>query len=194
MIFQIENRFVLALFIFLAIGSSWGFYLIQQQHINKIKNYGHYPDSIAINVKSSNYDDMGILTQTVQAKKTLHYSDSQTTDFADIHIEVFNRQNNPPWLISAPSATVEDKGEVLKTYGLVNMQQAPYTDHFATWLQTHDVIIFTQKKYLTTAAPVHFVQAGLQINAIGAVYDYEKQILNLLNQVNVNYQPTTQTT
>ena len=69
--FQIENRFVLTLFILLAIVSSWGFYLMQQQHANKIKNYGHYPDSMAIELKSSNYDAMGFLTQTVQAKKAV---------------------------------------------------------------------------------------------------------------------------
>src|SRR3990167_7572198 len=150
--FQIENRFVLTLFILLAIVSSWGFYLMQQQHANKIKNYGHYPDSMAIELKSSNYDAMGFLTQTVQAKKALHYPDSQTTDFSDIHLEVFNRQNDPPWFISASSGTAENKGEVLKTYGLVHMQQAAYTDHFATSLDSSDVTIFTQKKYLTTAA------------------------------------------
>lgn len=184
---RLENRLVVLLLALLAGLSSLSIYYIQQ-HAEKDKDYGNYPDSMAFNIQLMNFDQSGALSQIIHSKQALHYPNSKQTDFTDVGIQILNQKNNPPWFISAPSATVNDQGNVVVMQGPVNMQQAAYPDHFATTLATHDVSIFTDKKYLTTEAPVEMLQTGLQIDALGAGYDYDHQILNLFHQTRVVYQ------
>lgn len=184
---QLGNRLVILLLALLAGLSSWGIYYIQQ-HAEKDKNYGNYPDSMAFNVQLMNFDQSGALSQIIHSKQALHYPNSKQTDFTDVHIQILSQKNNPSWFITAPSAAVNDQGNVVVMQGPVTMQQAAYPDHFATTLTTEDASIFTDKKYLTTEAPVHMLQTGLQIDAVGAGYDYDQQILNLFHQTHVIYQ------
>lgn len=184
-----ENRFVMVLFAILAVCSVWGLYFVQHRDQTN-KNYGHYPDSMGFNLKLINFDHSGFLTQIIYSKKALHDPINKTTDFTAVNIQLFNQQNNPPWLLSAPAATTDDKGEQVVEHGPVTLQQAAYANHFATTLTTRDVTIFSNQKYLITEAPVQLLQTGLQFDALGARYDYDHQILNLFHQVHTVYQTT----
>jgi LPS export ABC transporter protein LptC len=183
-----ENRFITLFLAILAVFSTWAVYFVEHRgQLNK--NYGHYPDSIGFNLKLSNFDQFGFLTQIIYSKKAVHDPLNKTTDFTDVTIQLFNQNNNPPWSLTAPAATVDDNGEKIIEHGLLTMQQASYARHYASTLMTRDVTLFAAQKYLYTAAPIKFLQTGLQLDARGARYDYNDHILTLYHQVHTIYQP-----
>lgn len=183
-----ENRLVVFILFILAAISALEFYNLQTES-NKGKSYGHYPDSIGENLILHRYDETGFLAEVATAKSATHFPDTKTTLFQDIHLQVFNHQGNPPWLISAPSGIAYGNGDKLEALGAVHMEQAAYQTHPASQIDTQDVTIFTDQKYMITQAPVLATQPGMIVHGIGAKYDYDKDILNLFNQVQVNYQP-----
>jgi len=183
-----ENRLVTLLLAILAIVSTWGVYFVEHR-AQANKNYGHYPDSMGFNLKLTNFDHSGFLTEIIYSKKALHDPINKTTDFTDVNMQLFSQQNNPPWLLNAPAATADDQGEKIFEHGVVTMRQAAYPGHYATTLLMRDVTIFANQKYLTTEAPLQLLQTGLQFDALGARYDYDQQILDLLHQVHTIYQP-----
>ena len=174
-----ENRLVLLFLLLLATLSSCELYFLHQSTW-KDKDYGHYPDSIGINLQMTRYDDSGFLSEFSTAKKATHYPDSKTTLFENIYLQIFNHQDNPPWIVTARSGIAYGKGEKL---------QAAYQNHPASQLDTQNVTIFTDQKYMTTQAPIFASQPGMQVHGVGAKYDYDKNVLNLFDQVQVNYNP-----
>jgi lipopolysaccharide export system protein LptC len=185
-----ENRITVFFLLLLAIVSSIEVYLLNTQGRKSTKGYGHYPDSIGYQLTLSRYDENGFLSNQITAQKAMHYPDTKTTVFTNAVLNIFNhQQDTPPWIAHAPSAVAYGRGERVDALGKVHMQREAFQDHPVMQIDTSDVTIFSDKKLLTTNAEVVGQQPGITVRGIGAKFDYEKNILDLLSQVQTVYIP-----
>ncbi len=186
---QFENRLVILFLLLFAVVSSIEVYFLFFHAPPNNKNYGHYPDSIGYNLQLSRFDPSGFLAEIIQSDKAFHYPDTKTTEFSPITVEVYSHQHRAPWVITANYGVAYGKGERIDILGAIHMEQAADTHNGASSLDTADASIFTDKKIISTEAPIIAMQPGLKIRGVGGIYDYKHNTLNILSQVHAYYQP-----
>ncbi|MCD6046421.1 MAG: hypothetical protein K0S08_68 [Gammaproteobacteria bacterium] len=184
-----ENRMTVFFLFLLVIVSSVEVYLLNTQGRKSAKGYGHYPDSVGYQLILSRYDEDGFLSNQIIAQKAIHYPDTKATVFTEAVLNIFNHQGTPPWIVHAPSAIAYGRGERVDALGKVHMQREAFQGHSLMQIDTSDVSIFSDKKLLTTNAEVVGQQPGVMVRGVGAKFDYEKNILDLLSQVQTEYIP-----
>lgn len=113
------------------------------------------------------------------------YNDS---DDSEIEKPVFNLlQADKQWLVSADSATINDKNETIKLNSNVVMQQQNIDP--ATTIRTQTLTIYTKTQIAKTRALVTVTQGNSQLKSNGMIFNNITSQLELTSNVNGYYLP-----
>lgn len=130
-------------------------------------------------------NDKGEPVYILNGTSLKRYNDS---DDSEIEKPVFHLlQADNQWLVSADSATINDKSETIKLNKNVVMQQQNIEP--ATTIRTQTLTIYTKTQIAKTRALVTVTQGNSQLKSNGMIFNNITSQLELTSNVNGYYLP-----
>lgn len=172
----------------LAVISGTGVYQWRLHHPLKVKLVGDYVDTIVEHLEVRRYDETGHLIQDLKSPYTEHYSLSRTTHFKQPVVLVYpTKAGRAVWQMTAGKGVLSrDKDRIDLSDG-VDMHEV--VNRGGKQLLTSELTWFNSKKIAVTDQAISATEPGVKVTAVGATFDQNSEVIQLLNQVTSTYQP-----
>lgn len=130
-------------------------------------------------------DDAGAPLYSINGKHLKRYNNSDDTEIQQPIFHLLQDKNQ--WVISADSATINDKRETVQLNNNVVMQQKNIEP--AVTIRTQNLLINTKTQIAQTSATVDITQGKSRLNSTGMVFNNLTSSLELSSKVNGYYLP-----
>jgi LPS export ABC transporter protein LptC len=145
----------------------------------------HYVELFMNEFEMTTMNEKGEPVYILNGTSLKRYNDSDDSQIEQPVFQLLQADNQ--WLVSADSATINDKNETIKLNNNVVMQQQNVDP--ATTIQTQMLTIYTKTQIAKTRALVTVTQGNSQLKSNGMVFNNITSQLELTSNVNGYYLP-----
>lgn len=147
----------------------------------------HDPDYVVENFAAARIGKDGQTTNTLAARKMLHYPDDDSTR---LEFPRFTHLGSAkaPMTITSRQALVSSNGENVYFIDDVVVTRAAYADKSALFMYTSYLHVIPDDHLARTDRPVRIVDANTTIHAVGLELNNETRVAKLLSNVRGSYQ------
>jgi lipopolysaccharide export system protein LptC len=146
------------------------------------------PDSYAVDLLVKQFDENGVLLQTLQTPKMVHYETRAITELSQPVVWRF-KPDAPPWRMQAENGIADHQQETLYLPGRVVIEREGKGDFAPYLIETEDLIYRSDNAYASTSEAVTILSGRQRLSAIGLrAWLTEPSRLKLLHQVRGYYE------
>jgi len=145
----------------------------------------HYVELFMNEFEMTTMNEKGEPVYILNGTSLKRYNDSDDSQIQQPVFQLLLADNQ--WLVSADSATINDKSEIIKLNGNVVMQQQNVEP--ATTIRTQTLTIHTKTQIAKTRALVTVTQGNSQLKSNGMIFNNITSQLELTSNVNGYYSP-----
>ncbi|OGT90874.1 MAG: LPS export ABC transporter periplasmic protein LptC [Gammaproteobacteria bacterium RIFOXYA12_FULL_61_12] len=161
------NLFLTLIFLAIAVFTWWLNSGETDGDTSRVTKEGHFPDFYLENVNGTEMDERGFPARNLSAQKMVHYADDKSTELLRPRMMVFEREDQPPWVIRSASGLMSGNGVDLLLQGEVKIDRESGEGVRPAHMTTRDLHINTETEFARTDQPVFAISLNDKIESVG---------------------------
>lgn len=145
------------------------------------------PDFFMTNAVYVKFDQDGHISNQFYTSKITHFTTQNNYIFDNPNMKIYNA-NEAPWNITATKGRSEWGKSKIYLWDNVRVTQTSGTNNADFDITTTALSVYPNIKYAETNEPITIMQSGSIAKAIGAKADFKAGVVNLLSNVECQYQ------
>jgi lipopolysaccharide export system protein LptC len=152
-------------------------------------NNANTPDFLINHAVYVQFDKNGNISNKFHTDKIIHFTDHNNYVFENPSIKLHN-PDEQPWSITANKGrSVEGKSKIY-LWDNVKVTQTSGENNPSFDISTEALTFYLDIKFAETNEPITVIQSGSVIKAMGAKANFKSGIVELLSDVECQYQPS----
>jgi lipopolysaccharide export system protein LptC len=150
-------------------------------------NATNTPDFFITNAVYIKFDQNGNISDQFYTGKIAHFTDHNNYIFDNPRIRIHN-PGEQPWNITADKGRSEGGKSKIYLWDNVKVTQVASQNNADFDINTNALTVFLDIKFAQTDKPITIIQGGSVLNAIGAKANFKSGTVELLSNVECQYQ------
>lgn len=142
----------------------------------------HEPDAFVESFGLTRIDETGRPVYRVEAKRSLHYPDDDSTELFDATVVSLDPQS-PRIVLRADRGVATSRAVETRLYGNVELTRAPGGGQPAMQIITDYALVLSEPQIVRTDRPVRITQGQSFLTGVGMEYDHAARQLRIDSQV-----------
>ncbi|MCL1143763.1 LPS export ABC transporter periplasmic protein LptC [Shewanella gaetbuli] len=158
-----------------------------QQHV-VIDSSIERPAYIANNLRTTEFNEQGLIESKVSAKYMEHYASSNTTKFTQPILLLYPENGKAQWRVTAQNASLDQQTNIVNIENDVIIDAIDIEEPLQS-LATQKVTFDLNTMIGESQEPVQIKGIGYDIKGVGLFADLNAEQITLLSQVEGTYEP-----